>query len=81
MIDEEFVTKSRKASAGLFRERCEEIVRRKRANVCRQDEGNEISRGSRGEYHQLGALASLFGNSNMSSILDIIADYRVRQVC
>ena len=53
MIEEELVTKSRKVSAGRFRERCVEIDRMNAVNVCRLAEGNDSSVGSIGEYHHL----------------------------
>ena len=52
-IDDEFVRKSRKVSAGRFRERWPETERRKATRVCRHVSGNAISAGRIGEYHHL----------------------------
>lgn len=52
-MDDECVTKSRKVSAGLLRERCAEIDKVKAVNVCRQAVGNVNSEGRIGEYHHL----------------------------
>ena len=54
-IEEEFVRKSRKESAGLFLPRWVEIACRKAVNVCRHAAGNEFSVGRIGEYHHLDA--------------------------
>jgi hypothetical protein len=52
-IEDEFVRKFRNASAGLFRERCDEIFRRNLVKIFRQEVGKEISAGRRGLYHHL----------------------------
>jgi hypothetical protein len=52
-IDDEFVTKSRNVSAGLFRDRCDEMERMNAVKVWRAAEGNDSSVGSIGEYHHL----------------------------
>jgi len=59
-MDEELVIKSSKASAGLFRDKCDESGIINEVRVLRQTEGNAKSVGTRGEYHHLIALASLF---------------------
>ena len=53
MIEEEFVRKLRKASAGLFLEICDEIATRNFMKVFRHVAGKENSIGKIGLYHQL----------------------------
>lgn len=52
-IDDALVTKWRKISAGLFRERWEEIEIIKRVRLERQDCGNVCSDDRIGPYHHL----------------------------
>ena len=52
-IEDEFVRKSRKVSAGRLRDRWDEIACRKPVSVRRQAKGNLFSSGSTGEYHHL----------------------------
>jgi hypothetical protein len=52
-MEEELVRKSKKVSAGRFRERCVDTERINAVRVCRQALGNDISEGRMGVYHHL----------------------------
>lgn len=52
-IEEEFVRKFKNASAGLFRERCDETATINCIRVFRQAAGKDNSIGKIGLYHQL----------------------------
>lgn len=53
MMEEELVIKSKRVSAGLLRERCDENGMMKDVSVSRQAIGNVVSFGISGEYHHL----------------------------
>jgi len=52
-IELALVRKLRKVSAGRFRARWDETVRRKPVRVCRHAKGKEFSEGRIGPYHHL----------------------------
>ena len=65
-IEEEFVRKFKNASAGRFREICDEIVTRNFTKVFRHFAEKENSIGKMGLYHQLHKLVS--GNISIDGL-------------
>ena len=77
--EDERVTKSRKLSAGRFRERCAEMESMKAVKVWRHELGNESSKGSRGEYHHLRYIRTASRHC-AEDILDIVTNDCIRQL-
>jgi hypothetical protein len=79
MKEDERVTKSRKLSAGRFRERCADMESMKAVKVWWHEFGKVSSVGSRGEYHHLRCIRTVSRHCT-EDILDIVTNDCIRQL-